>query len=153
MHTIVDDGDAVVKYARVLIALPSRRRQAAIHRVESAEQMGVPGANAAPSVEVDAGFRNVVSILAFGAVEQFAIRQDRRAREDVAQEHGLAPAGVTDDEVGLETFPLKSQARARDSLAPPDGQLGSAEVAMGLRVGRLIELTSPVATGSETCWT
>src|SRR5262249_29670242 len=58
---------------------------------------------------------------AAGAIEEFAVKQERRRREDVLEEERLAPADMSEDEVGPEASPPQRRGRGGEGLAALHG--------------------------------
>ena len=103
-----------------LLLLPARRHHAPVRSVERHEKRRVHDAQAQDLFAVDRKFRVEAHVAAARAVEELAIEQHARLREDVLEEQRLAPADVREDHVGVEALAPELDRAGGDALAAMD---------------------------------
>ena len=131
IDAVVDDGDLVAEFLRVLLVLPEGRRHAGIGRLEPHELDDVLGADAAVGVEARLVVGIEADVGADGMVVELEEAEQRGVGKDVLQVQRLAPAGMADDDVRHEALALQRQRLAGDFLGVEDAALGIADVAVG----------------------
>ncbi len=131
----MDHRHLAVEFARQLRLLPYRRANPPIGSLETYELRRILGANARTIVEADLAVGVEIHVRAVGAVVELEITEQARCRKDVLEIHGLAPAGMADDDVGNETAAAEVLGGAGDRLAMKNRRFEGFHIAVGLLAG------------------
>jgi hypothetical protein len=128
VDAVMDDRDALAHALRKQVPLEAGRRHGGIGDIEGAELEGVLDPRLPePLLVADREFRIEAEILPDRReVVVFEIRDVPRLRPDILQEQVLAPAGIDDDEVRLESL-----------LRQRSGEMGDREAVLQ-PVGRVV---------------
>jgi len=131
--TVMDDFDALLERAWILVALPGGRTDAKVSGFQADQLYRVAYAQAALIVEAGGEFRVETHVRTARSVEEFKVEQQARAGEHILQKKRFTPGRVCADDVRNKALAAQGERQPGHRLTSANRRFAALQVVVRLR--------------------